>query len=1344
MTTTHHEPRTNRPHSALPPSSASHLHNNTGKLSSSAPHDTGTLSDHTAFVSFGTSVPSNHHNTSPNISVVSGTGCSCVKCECVKCKCNKNHANLDPTPACILRIRVGLPMGGSSVSSSSSFSSTSMATAMSSAMPSCVIDPVARSRCSANRQCALNDVRNALTGGVASVRGVTIVKLAPGNLMEKNAIVVDVIVRNAATKSWTNIFAACQNSLLSRGYPWVELLSDNDNDQLSTNLQAGVSSSSASPQAAAQQQSYFDRSTSQLTVASSSLLSMFPRWTETELRLSGLTCMSCVNAIARGISELPGIQMLGLENRAAVSVSLDPPVAVVRHDAKVLSAAGIEEKIQSIGYDVIRIKSKSVAGGGDERGVGVGVGAEWPPVQEEQSKKRTEIAIHGMTCASCVATLENILKALPGVESTIVTLLPQRAIIVHDAYKVSVEEITTKVDDVGYEVLSTKSEPVKSPALKAPVGSSTTLGGDDLEAGGPAKDDGGGTTTVEIGDNVAWTTTKLSVTGMTCAACVVAIETSVKRRAGVKDVSVSLMTHKATILHDPNLVGARDLIEMISDMGYDAALHTDVNAHEMSQKKDTEELQKYLRLTLYALTFAVPTIIVSMVIMMALPESNPVRRAFMTEILPGLTVEAFVGFLLATPVQFVIGWRFYRGAYKSLAYARAANMDVLVALGTTAAYLYSVYATLRSISLGMDTGGQYWETSVLLIFFILLGKFLECYAKGRTGEAVKKLLSLTPDSAILVQLDGNVEQGEAKILRESEITAGLIQVGDVLKVTPGSRFPCDAVVVQGHTHVDESMLTGEPIPQFKQRGDSVTGGTLNANSQVLVKATRVGSDTSLARIVQLVEDAQSSRAPIQAVADAIARVFVPAVVLIAVLTLIIWLIVVSKVDGIVPPGENGFQLAVDFAIAVLVIACPCALGLATPTAVMVGTGVAAKYGILIKGGGAALQMARNVRTIIFDKTGTLTKGTPMVTDSRVYVPPASRGLAPISTKEHVFSLIGFAESASAHPLATAAVAYATEHHPNLRRGELVDGWSVSDVTETPGMGLAAVISGSGKHSSVSYKVFVGSFRWVAEVNQCDQVEDGFEGEGGDDLHKAMDFWQSSGNSIVFVGVKEVGDDGQGSGVKLVKGFMIAALSISDPPRDTTRPAVLALKKMGVRVMMMTGDTSKTAMAVANRVGISEEDVIAGCLPQDKGRRVEAVRREVAESGSKYWGRKGTVAFAGDGINDSVALAQADVGIAMGAGSDIAIESASAVLLRSDLADIIILLSLSRKVLSRIYLNMFSALIYNLIGVPIAAGIFYPLLRVRLMPWMAGLAMALSSVSVVLSSLAIKGFKPPAI
>jgi len=671
-------------------------------------------------------------------------------------------------------------------------------------------------------------------------------------------------------------------------------------------------------------------------------------------------------------------------------------------------------------------------------------------------------------------------------------------------------------------------------------------------------------------------------------------------------------------------------------------------------------------------------------------------------------------------------------------------MDVLVVLGTGAAYFYSVYTATRdaimyqqSLSDPHSTHSQttmaahdsFFEASVFIIFFVLLGKYFQKLATQRTGAAIEKLMGLQPDTATLVTFDPPSEQ---------DIKVVLLEVGDVLKVVSGASVPADGVVVRGQTHVDESLLTGEPLPVSKGPGDPVHAGTVNTGSLIYLRATRVGSETTVSKIASMISSAQSSRAEIQATVDTLSRYFVPIVMVISVVTFIIWMVV--PLD----PSVDRTRLAIEFAISVLVIACPCGLGLAVPTAIMVGTGVAARYGILVAGGGAAFERAHQVGVWGFDKTGTLSEGKPSVVAMENWW----------MGKEEVWRLAGEVEGGSGHPLARAVVERAkievgtadvedvkdkisepaSVDTPSvdsretaialstLQTGLVLDGkYRVSTISETPGRGLSATLSLALPDDSLppTLTCVAGNQAWMEE-NGCQLPESGKE---------LIESWRSQARTLVFLGLVE-------------RASVIAAFAIADKIRPDAKELVGYLTANGKEVYMLTGDHSGSAVAVGQELGIPEERIVSGVKPEDK---VEMVRRmqegSVGDADNKGEGQQRMVAFVGDGVNDSVALAKADLSIAMGSGSDVAISSAAIVLMNSHLSAIIILLDLSAATFRRIWLNLFWAFLYNVVGIPVAAGAFYPL-GVRLTPWMAAVAMAASSLSVVLSSLLLKLYRPP--
>ncbi|CAO2839574.1 unnamed protein product [Amaranthus hypochondriacus] len=650
--------------------------------------------------------------------------------------------------------------------------------------------------------------------------------------------------------------------------------------------------------------------------------------------------------------------------------------------------------------------------------------------------------------------------------------------------------------------------------------------------------------------------------------------------------------------------------------------------------------------------------------------------------------------ILVSLVQFVIGKRFYVAAGKALRRG-ATNMDVLVALGTSASYFYSVCALLYGAATGFWSP-TYFETSAMLITFVLLGKYLESLAKGKTSDAIKKLVELAPATALLLVKD----KGE-KCIGEREIDALLIQPGDLLKILPGTKVPADGLVLWGSSYVNESMVTGESVPVLKEVNSHVIGGTMNLHGVLHIQAMKVGSDTVLSQIINLVETAQMSKAPIQKFADFVASIFVPTVVVLAFLTLLGWYIgglTGSYPQNWLPENGNYFVFSLMFAISVVVIACPCALGLATPTAVMVATGVGAKNGVLIKGGDA-LERAQKVTYVIFDKTGTLTQGKATVTTAKVFT-GMDRG--------EFLRLVASAEASSEHPLAKAVVEYARHFHffePSETKDSLKIeknskelGWllEVSDFLAVPGRGVQCFIDRK--------RVLIGNRKLLLEngVTIPTHIE----------------------NFVVEL------EDGAQTGVLVASDdIVIGVLGVSDPLKREAAIVIEGLGKMGIKPVMVTGDNWRTAQAVAKEVGIT--DVRAEVLPAGKAEVVRSLQKDGSE-----------VAMVGDGINDSPALAAADVGMAIGAGTDVAIEAADYVLMRNNLEDVITAIDLSRKTLLRIRMNYVFAMAYNLIAIPVAAGVFYPWLKLKLPPWVAGACMALSSISVVCSSLLLRFYKKP--
>ena len=732
----------------------------------------------------------------------------------------------------------------------------------------------------------------------------------------------------------------------------------------------------------------------------------------------------------------------------------------------------------------------------------------------------------------------------------------------------------------------------------------------------------------------------LAVSGMTCATCALRIEKGLKNVAGVNLASVNLATEKATVEYDPKLVEEGQFEKLIRDLGYDAIqepsqdldTQTAVDSTDREKELRQREARKLRVSFIVSASLSVPLLVAMF------------AGLFNIEALMFLH-NPVVQLALATPVQFVIGYRFYKHAYKSLR-SGSPSMDVLVALGTSAAYLYSIYnGFLRSLPVGQSPA-LYFEASAIIITLVLLGKLLEAVAKGRTSEAIKRLIGLQPKTARVLR------SGE-----EVDIPIAEVQVGEVVLVRPGEKIPVDGEIINGSSAVDESMITGESIPAEKAAGDPVIGATINTFGAFSFKASKVGKDTVLAQIIRVVEEAQGSKPPIQRLADRVAGIFVPVVLGVAVITFLIWLL-----------AAGNLTMGLISAVAVLVIACPCAMGLATPTAIMVGTGKGAENGILIRSG-ESLELAYKLNAVVLDKTGTITRGKPSVTDV-VSLNGWSRA--------DLLRVAGAAEKNSEHPLGIAVFEAA--------RSELKGIEESTEFQTTPGKGVQAVVEGRA--------VLIGTRSYLREHNVwIEAVED------------QVSELEAAGKTVMLLSV-----DGTAQGL----------LAVADRVKDSSRRAIQVLKEMGLQVYMITGDNRRTAEAIGREVGVA--DIMADVLPERKAQAVEEIRKQ---------GK--IVAMVGDGINDAPALVTADIGMAMGTGTDIAMESADITLMNGDLMSVPIAIQLSQRTMRKIKQNLFWAFFYNIVGIPIAAlGMLNPII--------AGAAMAFSSVSVVSNSLSLRRFK----
>ena len=795
-----------------------------------------------------------------------------------------------------------------------------------------------------------------------------------------------------------------------------------------------------------------------------------------------------------------------------------------------------------------------------------------------------QFQITGMTCAACATRIEKGLKKMDGVQDANVNLALEKAMVKFDPAVMNPSDIQKKVRDLGYDVITDKKE--------------------------------------------------LVLTGMTCAACSTRIEKGLNKMDGVLQANVNLALEKASVEFNPSAISTKDLIQKVESLGYGAMVKSDENEKEAVDYRQ-KEIEKQQGKFLFAAILSLP-LLWAMAGHFSFTSFLWVPDAFM---------NPWVQLALATPVQFFIGKQFYVGAYKALK-NKSANMDVLVVLGTSAAYFYSIYLSIQTIGSDAHSVGLYFETSAVLITLIILGKLFEAKAKGRSSEAIKKLMGLQAKTATVIR------NGEETVIPLEDVVTG-----EILLIKPGEKVPVDGEVLEGTSALDESMITGESVPVDKTVGDRVIGATINKNGFLKIKATKVGKETALSQIIKIVEEAQGSKAPIQRMADSISGIFVPIVVGIAVITFLIWYLWAD-------PGN--FASALEKLIAVLVIACPCALGLATPTSIMAGSGRAAEYGILFKGG-EHLEMTHKVNTVILDKTGTITNGAPVLTD-----------VLTDHDETEFLSLVGSAEKQSEHPLAQAIVEGIKEKSIELKE--------VTDFENIPGYGIKANVAGK--------EILVGTRRLMKKYDvEIDPVLDKMEG------------LEKKGKTAMLAAV-----DGNYAGL----------VAVADTIKETSTQAIKRMKEMGLEVIMITGDNKQTASAIAKQAGV--DTIIAEVLPEGKAEEVKKLQAQ---------GKK--VAMVGDGINDAPALATADIGMAIGTGTDVAMEAADITLIRGDLNSIPDSILMSHKTMRNIKQNLFWALAYNTIGIPIAALGF-------LAPWLAGAAMAFSSVSVVLNALRLQKVK----
>uniref|UniRef100_A0AAR2J015 P-type Cu(+) transporter n=1 Tax=Pygocentrus nattereri TaxID=42514 RepID=A0AAR2J015_PYGNA len=1021
------------------------------------------------------------------------------------------------------------------------------------------------------------------------------------------------------------------------------------------------------------QDAVFSASPSELSVVSSSEPNFLqPLSSVVQIHIEGMTCNSCVQAIEGTMSQKKGVR--------CVQVSLANHQGTFEYDPLVTTPEELRGTIEEMGFDAFLPETNSLLPVAVKSPLSVW-SSPLPPVLSTIKEKEVEsdsesgtgscvlskcfIQIGGMTCASCVANIERNLKNEPGIHSVLVALMAGKAEVRYNSSVIDPLRIAECVKELGFT----------STVMEDYDGSDGSL--------------------------------ELVVRGMTCASCVHKIESNLVKQKGIVYVSVALATNKAHVKYDPEVTGPRVIIGLIE---------VSIVSHCLPHCRRLLFLcvcacihclwslfpHRWKKSFLISLVFCVP-VMGMMVYMMVVDHT----------LLPGLSIMNLLSFLFCVPVQFIGGRYFYTQAYKALKHWTA-NMDVLIVLATSIAFAYSVVillvAMIEKAKLNPIT---FFDTPPMLFVFISLGRWLEQIAKSKTSEALSKLMSLQATEATVVTLDKDTMM----VLSEEQMDVELVQRGDIVKVVPGGKFPVDGRVIEGHSMADESLITGEAMPVTKKPGSTVIAGSINQNGSLLIQATHVGTDTTLSQIVKLVEEAQTSKAPIQQFADKISGYFVPFIVAVSVLTLFSWIVIgfvnFSVVETYFPvssvsKAEAIIRLAFQASITVLCIACPCSLGLATPTAVMVGTGVGAQNGILIKGG-EPLEMAHKIQSVVFDKTGTITFGAPEVVQVKMVVEgnrmPRSKLLA----------VVGTAENNSEHPLGAAITRFCKQELDTESLG------TCTDFQAVPGCGIRCQVSNTENLSNThplimdpeplgksyglaaSHTVLIGNREWMRRNALHIQP----------DVDDSMTEHEKRGCTAVLVAVD---------------GVLCAMVAIADKVKPEAELAVHTLTSMGLEVVLMTGDNSKTARAIAAQVGIRK--VFAEVLPSHKVAKVEQLQLE-----GKH------VAMVGDGVNDSPALAMADVGIAIGTGTDVAIEAADVVLIKNDLLDVVASIDLSKKTVKRIRINFVFALIYNLVGIPIAAGLFMPIGLV-LQPWMGSAAMAASSVSVVLSSLLLKCYNKP--
>lgn len=1007
----------------------------------------------------------------------------------------------------------------------------------------------------------------------------------------------------------------------------------------------------------------------------------------TTIHVGGMTCGACTSAVEGAFKNVPGVK--------SFSISLLSERAVIEHDESIISAEKLAETIEDTGFDAQVLETKAAT-----------PAASAPKQRRKSVHKRlmtTTIAIEGMTCGACTSAVEGGFNDMPGLTQFNISLLAERAVIVHEPEVLPVAKIVETIEDRGFDavVVSSVEEGVQTSSSNASI--------------------------------------QLKIYGLSSPESTADLQVNLKNIPGIVSANVSFATSRASITHSPAKIGLRAIVEAIEGLGYNALVaDSDDNNAQLESLAKTKEIQEWKRAFRVSLTFAIPVFLVSMFLPMFVPFLD--IGSIKLPIIPGVWLGDVLCLLLTIPVQFGIGRRFYVSAYRSVKHG-SPTMDVLVVLGTSAAFFFSCAAMVVSILVPPHSRpGTVFDTSTMLITFITLGRFLENRAKGQTSKALSRLMSLAPPMATIYadpiaaakaaeSWDSQEEKKEkapdneatGSAVEEKTIPTELIEVGDIVILKPGDKIPADGIVTRGESYVNESMVTGEAMPVNKKPGSGLMAGTVNNAGRLDFKVTRAGRDTQLSQIVRLVQEAQTSRAPIQRMADIVAGYFVPIIITLGLATFVGWMVlshILPHPPQIFLQEHSGGRLmvCVKLCIAVIVFACPCALGLATPTAVMVGTGVGAEQGILVKGG-AALETATKITHVILDKTGTLTMGKMSVASF-----DQAAGWKTNPTQVTLWwTLIGLAEANSEHPIAKAILAGAKDKL-GLGPDAQVEG-SMGDFTATVGKGINATVEPAGTFARNRYQVTVGNASFLRKqgIEVPATPEDEYEEFGaprrasmtGPSSSKAA---QSAGITTIHVAI-----DNEYAG----------SIGLSDTLKPTARAAIAALHRMNIATSLVTGDQAATAHHVASLVGISSDNVYAGVLPEGK----KSIIADFQKQGQ-------IVAMVGDGINDSPALATANVGISLASGTDVAMDAADIVLMKpNQLMDIPASLHLSRTIFRRIKVNLLLSCVYNAVGLPIAMGFLLPW-GITLPPMAAGAAMACSSVTVVVSSLLLKLWKRP--